>query len=198
MAERGSGSKKLPAEILAAARRLFIEQGYRGLSMRQIAETVGVTKPALYYHFHDKEQLFLAVLHDYLSEMDLLLDRAVQGPGPASERLSRLVRAIFEQPPEQRALIRLASQEMSHLSEAAQADLARAYHQKFLGKIQSLIESGVSAGEFRQLDPLTAAWALLGMMYPFFSNTRLLESVHAPAAVETLLALYLNGISTSP
>jgi AcrR family transcriptional regulator len=47
--------RDLRAEILAAARGLFIQQGYHGLAMRQIAEAVGVSKPALYYHFRDKE-----------------------------------------------------------------------------------------------------------------------------------------------
>ena len=43
-------------EILAQARHLFLEQGYHGLAMRSIAEAVGVTKAALYYHFKDKEE----------------------------------------------------------------------------------------------------------------------------------------------
>jgi AcrR family transcriptional regulator len=194
---RGSGPKKLPGEILSAARRLFIEQGYRGLSMRQIAEAVGVTKPALYYHFQDKEQLFLAVLYDYLAEMDDLVEQAVHEGGSAAESMVLLVRRIFDQPAEQRAVIRLANQEMGHLSEAAQAELAQAYQQKFLGKIQSLIQGGIDTGEFRPVDPPTAAWTLLGMMYPFFSNTRLIEASHPHAPAETVLTLYLQGLSSS-
>jgi hypothetical protein len=44
------------AAILEAAKLLFMQDGFRGISMRQIAEAVGVTKAALYYHFKDKEQ----------------------------------------------------------------------------------------------------------------------------------------------
>ena len=43
--------RDLRAEILVQATPLFIAHGYRGLSMRQIAEAVGVTKAALYYCF---------------------------------------------------------------------------------------------------------------------------------------------------
>ncbi len=45
-------------KILEQARQLFASQGYRGLSMRQIAEVVGISKAGIYYHFKDKEDLF--------------------------------------------------------------------------------------------------------------------------------------------
>ena len=47
---------------------LFTEQGYDGTSLRQIAEQLGVTKAALYYHFESKEDILMALhmrLHDF-------------------------------------------------------------------------------------------------------------------------------------
>ena len=48
--------------ILAVSAELFVEQGYEGTSLREIAERLGVTKAALYYHFSSKEQIFRALL----------------------------------------------------------------------------------------------------------------------------------------
>ena len=53
--------------ILDVALDLFIDQGYDGTSLRQIAERLGVTKAALYYHFGAKEDI-LAALHMRLHE----------------------------------------------------------------------------------------------------------------------------------
>ena len=64
----------LREQILVAAKRLFIEQGYHGLAMRQISEAVGVSKAALYYHFKDKEELFLAILSSNLDEIEQAID----------------------------------------------------------------------------------------------------------------------------
>ena len=56
-------------DILRQATRLFIAHGYSGLSMRRIAEAVGISKAGIYYHFRDKESLFLAILEGHLAEM---------------------------------------------------------------------------------------------------------------------------------
>jgi AcrR family transcriptional regulator len=47
--------------ILDAALDLFLAQGYDGTSLRQIAEQLGVTKAALYYHFESKEDILMAL-----------------------------------------------------------------------------------------------------------------------------------------
>ena len=54
--------------ILDVALDLFIEQGYDGSSLREIAERLGVTKAALYYHFESKDDILMALhmrLHDF-------------------------------------------------------------------------------------------------------------------------------------
>jgi AcrR family transcriptional regulator len=49
-------------QILTAAVELFGEVGYRGTSLRDIAQRVGITHPGLLYHFHSKQELLSAVL----------------------------------------------------------------------------------------------------------------------------------------
>jgi AcrR family transcriptional regulator len=67
--------------ILDIALDLFTEQGYDGTSLRQIADQLGVTKAALYYHFTSKEEILLA-LHMRLHEFgrEALLKMAEQEP----------------------------------------------------------------------------------------------------------------------
>src|SRR5579864_3751687 len=68
-------------EILDVALELFNEQGYDGTSLREIAERLGITKAALYYHFERKEDILLELhlrLHalgrDMLDELDRFED----------------------------------------------------------------------------------------------------------------------------
>ncbi|MGH7666455.1 MAG: TetR/AcrR family transcriptional regulator [Candidatus Dormibacteria bacterium] len=48
--------------ILQAALDLFTEQGFDKTSLREVAERVGVTKAALYYHFHSKEEILASLV----------------------------------------------------------------------------------------------------------------------------------------
>ena len=70
--------------ILDVARELFSEQGYEKTSLREIADRLGFTKAALYYHFQSKEQLLFALVEPMDELVDaffLALERAegVQG-----------------------------------------------------------------------------------------------------------------------
>ena len=82
-------------EILKTAMRMFIEQGYHGLAMRQISEAVGVSKAALYYYFKDKEELFLAILSNYLDEMEASIDTIRAGTESSTEQIRRFVEAVL-------------------------------------------------------------------------------------------------------
>ena len=78
----GGGTKAL---ILATAQRLFEEQGYDATSLRQIAEAVGMTKAAVYYHYPAKEHLLLELtrpLLDALSDMVARLRSSEDGDEP--------------------------------------------------------------------------------------------------------------------
>jgi AcrR family transcriptional regulator len=62
--------------ILSVALDLFTEQGYDGTSLREIAEQLGVTKAAIYYHFESKEDILMALhmrLHDFGRDALLLI-----------------------------------------------------------------------------------------------------------------------------
>jgi AcrR family transcriptional regulator len=86
----GSGRRRggdTRARIQQVALELFAEQGYEATSLREIAERLGVTKAALYYHFKSKEDIVLGLTEDYFVRFDELIEWArSQPPGPATRR----------------------------------------------------------------------------------------------------------------
>ncbi|OAA26187.1 transcriptional regulator, tetR family [Frankia sp. EI5c] len=68
--------------ILAAAVELFVERGYAGTSVRDIAERLGVTKAALYYHFSSKEMILEALISPFESGLAQLVELARRDPPP--------------------------------------------------------------------------------------------------------------------
>ena len=83
------------AAILEAAKRLFVEQGYDGVSMDQIAAAAGVSKLTVYSHFGDKDALFAAAARAYC-EQQLPGQLFDANPGtPLRERLLEIAQAFY-------------------------------------------------------------------------------------------------------
>ncbi len=84
-ADAPAASTDTRQRILSVALDLFTDQGYDGTSLREIAERLGVTKAALYYHFESKEDILMALhmrIHDFGREALLLI-----GEGPVTLEL---------------------------------------------------------------------------------------------------------------
>src|SRR6201997_3295524 len=76
------------------ALELFAEQGYEKTSLREIAERLGVTKAALYYHFQSKEDIVHSFTDDYFAELDDLVDWATDKPRTDATRREILQRYV--------------------------------------------------------------------------------------------------------
>jgi AcrR family transcriptional regulator len=76
---RGEGAR-LREDILDAASRLFFEQGgAEGMTMRAVAAAAGVSPPAVYLHFADKDELIFAVCQGLFAQLDEALESATDG-----------------------------------------------------------------------------------------------------------------------
>src|SRR5580692_3302676 len=74
------------ARILDVALQLFTEHGFEGTTLQQIADRLGFTKAALYYHFRSKDDLLQALIAPAVGELDALLDAHEGEPDTAAER----------------------------------------------------------------------------------------------------------------
>ena len=81
--------------ILDAALSVFARQGYAGTSIQDILEEIGVSKPALYYHFESKAGLFRALLDHAYDECFRLMQTAVAPLPPGEDQLAAAASALF-------------------------------------------------------------------------------------------------------
>jgi AcrR family transcriptional regulator len=85
----GSTAPESRERILDAARTLFAEHGYAGTSVRDIADALGFTKAALYYHFAGKADILLALVEPLLDDLDALSEQAEREGVPDREAAVR-------------------------------------------------------------------------------------------------------------
>ncbi|GGN35910.1 AcrR family transcriptional regulator [Actinoplanes campanulatus] len=96
MSRRQSDTK---ADIRRVALELFTQRGYEATSLREIAERLGVTKAALYYHFHSKEDIVRSLFGEHLAALDDLVAWATQqppGPDLRAEVIDRMLRLSLD------------------------------------------------------------------------------------------------------
>ncbi len=186
----------LQTRILDAATSLFATRGYAGTSIREVCEAVGCTKPALYYWFGSKQDLFVACVHGPLDIFRDLLRDISERRGSTRERfglLAEAIRAGVEEHPEAMRIVmtaRLRPEPGQPL-----VDL-RTVHAEYLGCLVGVLQDGVRRGEVRADVPvLTIALAFLGVLH-----TRILTSLDPdadaslpPWCTDDLLDLFLSG-----
>lgn len=184
----------VPERIIEQATRLFVARGYAAISMREIAEAVGLSKAGLYHHFADKEALFMAILTANLAQLEKLIRPAQQEGATTRDQVSRMMRAIMAQAPNQRAIIRLASQEMSQLSQAARAEFGRIYQEKFISQVEAMLRGGVERGELKPVNARVATWLLLGMAYPFLYPAHERDLDATDETIELMVVTFFDGL----
>lgn len=81
---RGTGDTR--SRIKEVALELFTEKGYEATSLREIAERLGVTKAALYYHFKSKDEIVISFVADRLAHLNEMIKWADEQPPTAQTR----------------------------------------------------------------------------------------------------------------
>lgn len=197
------GRPKDPAKraaILDAAKALFLEHGFEGVSMDQIAARAGVSKLTVYSHFGDKDALFIGAVESYCDEQvpTTLFTPAPQQPLP--ERLAGIARAVYAliASPEAVSGFRLMCASLR-----ADCTLADRFWSAGAGHLQSgfaaLLARRTAAGELAVDDPARAAsqfFALLrGDLHPRLvmgcdALAGFDVEAHVQATVDTFLRAY--------
>jgi len=79
-------SRDTRTRIQVVALELFTEQGYDATSLREIAERLGVTKAALYYHFKSKEEIVESLTGDQIKRLESMIEWAHGQPPTLATR----------------------------------------------------------------------------------------------------------------
>jgi AcrR family transcriptional regulator len=162
---RTSSSRRdlVMSEILEHATRLFAERGYDGTTLQDIADAIGISRPGLYNYINSKEQLLAALVRD-VSENTANTVRAVRLRTDLSpvEKLRAVVRELVLQRAGAPERFRVLDRTEAALPEEV-ATLHLKARREVLAEMRTIIEEGVSKGEFRPRDERLAALSVIGM-----------------------------------
>jgi AcrR family transcriptional regulator len=90
------------ARICAAAREVFLAQGYAAATIEQIAAAAGTRRSTLYNHFHDKDEILAAISEAYLEGVIRIIEQ-LPGPRPSRRQIDRWLEEFADFVLEERA-----------------------------------------------------------------------------------------------
>lgn len=183
--------------VLEVAERLFMERGYNGVSMREIAEALDVKQPALYYHApQGKHQLFLAVLERAMTRHQVGLRAAIAEAAPDVRRQLRVVvRWLIQEL--HLSLARLAQIDLPALPAEAAAEAGNLIWVSLYLPIAQIFVDAQARGEVQRHDPgvlAAAAVALIDSIRAYNVS----EDITGPPELlgDRLIDMLLDGVLT--
>ena len=183
-------------QILRAALKHFANAGYAATSVQQIVADAGVSKPALYYYFHDKAGLFEALVNEALDERLRLMQEAAARGKTFREQAREILAALFEYSKKNRELTRIAFS----TAFAAPGEIPPGLDylktcKRNLDFILSLIKRAQDAGELdRRFDLYDLAYSFLGHTNFYVKAHLLMPSFSADRkSADRVVELFFNG-----
>jgi AcrR family transcriptional regulator len=138
-------------QILAAATVLFVQRGYRAVSMEDIGSAAGIAGPSVYRHFASKADLLMAGCGRLADQLAVGASRALSGAGTPAEQLDRLIRSYVDVVMDNGELLHVYNRELAHLPERNRLEslrVQRAYVAQWVG-LQSTLSPEASSAEAR-------------------------------------------------
>lgn len=193
-ARRGEG-ERLREEILEATSKLLVTTGDReAVSIRAVADAVGVTAPSIYLHFADKAALIQAVCERHFAELDRCIEAEVAGTDDPSEQLRIRGRAYVRfglEHPEQYRILFMTRQETV---DAPDEHLLKACG---FNALTTNVARAMEAGAIGAGDPVLVATGLWTLVHGITSLA--ISMPHFPAGgldrlVDHLLRVHARGL----
>ena len=162
----------LEEKIIAVAKEVFIEKGFDGASMSDIAARVGINRPTLHYYYRTKDKMFQAVFLSIIqSFIPKIQDVFVDDNKPFSEKIRIVVDTYLEVAKNNPYLPMFVMREINRNAKDFIKAVKPVYMDKFLSHIAIYLQSTMEKGEIKKVPLRIVFNTFYGLMsFPFLSK----------------------------
>ena len=189
--------------ILESATEVFMESGFSGARVDEIARRAKANKAMIYYHFGSKLELYRAVLLRLFGDVLLEIERLRATEAPPREKLRGVYTRIAGHFGATRALPHIMLREILAGGKSMDAEASRAIF-VIVSFVSETLQEGMRTGEFRQVHPLLLHMSILAPLMVHFAGSSFRERILAremPGAAvpsdDAMLAHLLESLDRS-
>lgn len=154
--------------VLTAARELFTERGFEGVSIRDVASRARVSKANVFHHFGNKANLYEAVLQDSRLTFDELLDGLRDDTIPVTERLERFAREHLDTMLQEPAAVNLFLRQMLSNRGDPRRERAEETIGEGMQELLRIVDRSLVSGRRDGTTALSVSLMLLGSTFVYF------------------------------
>jgi AcrR family transcriptional regulator len=147
--------------LLDAAEEVFAEKGYHGTVVDDIIRVSDSSKGGFYFHFPNKQAIFLALVDKLVPKLAAAIDRAIAAETDPIAQLDAALRTVLETFGRHRRLSKILLIEAVGLGHGFDEKLMRT-RGRFAGMIQEHLDRAVAAGAIIPQDTTLISWAWFG------------------------------------
>ena len=151
MARLKKTEEEIKAEIIEAARFLFMKYGFFKTTMEDIAKAVKKGKSTLYYYYKSKDEVFLDVINQVAKSLLFNIREKVNQISSASEKLLGYFEILIEEVKGVLDLYRLILEELKD-NDYLSKNIDRLFYDKDIEFLESILVFGINRKEFLSLD----------------------------------------------
>ncbi len=157
--------------ILEAARKVFIDHGFNGARMQQIADEAGINKALLHYYFRSKEKLFDVIFTDLLGRFQIAFFSILASERPLVEKIRMMVEEDIDlltaHPEMPLFIISEVARNPEHVARrAGDAGISGLFRE-----FSRQVKEGIANGDIREVDPVDLLINILALnRFPFIGK----------------------------
>ncbi|RYC15701.1 TetR/AcrR family transcriptional regulator [Ciceribacter ferrooxidans] len=161
--QAGSTGEKTAAAIRRQSLRLFAQHGYDAVSMRMIADAVGVQPGALYQYFPTKQQILVTLMREHMEELLASLKEQGIGNEPPEAALEHFARFHIRYHLTRADEVFISYMELRALEPAGFREIER-LRKTYESELKAILVRGSERGLFRIEDSHVCAMAIIAML----------------------------------
>jgi TetR/AcrR family transcriptional regulator len=170
--------------IIDAAQEIFARDGFVGAKMQEIADKVGIQRPSLFYHFKNKEALFVAAHEQVFARIEPVFRESLVPDGDPFVQLDRVTRTVLAVMAEQPGFARMVARTAVDRHPAA-VRIVRGYLQPLVDVSVDFLRRWQRRGVFRSdIDPFFFTLNSWGAALIYFTARDLLAPSPAPSGTK--------------
>lgn len=189
--------------ILEAAEVLFAEKGFDAVSMSAIAKLANTSKPNIYHHFKNKNELYLAIMEAAVQRASDLMDSLEDSPGTLSQRLARFSAGQLDNILHHDRSTQLILREAFSGGSERGRQIANQMVSKVFSRLVAMVHQGQLSGEFRDdVDSSLAAFMIIATNMFYFQSMPVMEdnpevafSGDASSFNRMVMDIFFNGLA---